>query len=139
MALALITGGSRGIGAATAVRLARDGHDIAVAYGSGAEAAVRVAAEVRALERVFRAPGARLQRSAAPSPWSSIHAVHTVYEAVGGEDGLLRLARAWHSRVMADEVVSHAFSQGFDPAHTERLAAYWADALGGPGRCSDGS
>jgi 3-oxoacyl-[acyl-carrier protein] reductase len=51
MALALITGGSRGIGAATAIRLANDGHDVAVAYGSNAEAAERVAAEVRALGR----------------------------------------------------------------------------------------
>ena len=33
---------------------------------------------------------------------------------------------------MADEVVSHAFSHGFRPDHTERLAAYWAEALGGP-------
>src|SRR5262249_30143713 len=33
---------------------------------------------------------------------------------------------------MADEVVSHAFSHGFHPEHTERLAAYWAQALGGP-------
>ncbi len=33
---------------------------------------------------------------------------------------------------MADEVVSHAFSHGFDAAHTQRLAAYWAEALGGP-------
>jgi 3-oxoacyl-[acyl-carrier protein] reductase len=49
MALALITGGSRGIGAATAVRLAHDRHDIAVAYASGAEAAERVASEVRGL------------------------------------------------------------------------------------------
>lgn len=56
----------------------------------------------------------------------------TVYEAAGGVDGLLRLARAWHARVMADEVVSHAFSHGFQPDHTERLAAYWAEALGGP-------
>lgn len=30
----------------------------------------------------------------------------TVYEAAGGDDGLLRLAGAWHARVMADEVVS---------------------------------
>ena len=56
----------------------------------------------------------------------------TVFEALGGESGVLRLAAAWHNRVMADEVVSHAFSHGFDPDHTERLAAYWAEALGGP-------
>jgi hemoglobin len=56
----------------------------------------------------------------------------TVYEAVGGHDGLVRLALAWHARVMADEVVSHAFSHGFHPEHSERLAAYWAEALGGP-------
>jgi hemoglobin len=58
--------------------------------------------------------------------------MQTVYEAAGGADGLLRLAGAWHARVMADEVVGHAFSHGFHPQHTERLAAYWAEALGGP-------
>jgi hemoglobin len=56
----------------------------------------------------------------------------TVYDAVGGMDGLLRLANAWHARVMADEVVSHAFSHGYHSDHTARLAAYWAEALGGP-------
>src|ERR1700709_2755163 len=56
----------------------------------------------------------------------------TVFEAAGGTEGLRRLARAWHERVIADEVVSHAFSHGFHPEHTERLAAYWAEALGGP-------
>jgi hemoglobin len=30
--------------------------------------------------------------------------------------------------------VSHAFSHGYHPQHTERLAAYWAEALGGPPR-----
>jgi hemoglobin len=58
--------------------------------------------------------------------------MRTMYEAAGGEEGLLRLARAWHARVMDDEEVSHAFSHGFQPDHTERLAAYWAEALGGP-------
>ncbi len=58
--------------------------------------------------------------------------MESVYEAVGGRAGLLRLADAWHSRVMADEIVSHAFSHGFHPQHTERLAAYCAEALGGP-------
>lgn len=55
-----------------------------------------------------------------------------LYDAVGGAEGLLRLAHAWHERVMADEVVSHAFSHGFHPDHTARLAAYWSEALGGP-------
>lgn len=63
--------------------------------------------------------------------------MQTVYEAVGGAEGLLRLASAWHSRVMADELVSHAFSHGFHPEHTARLAAYWAEALGGPTTYSD--
>jgi len=58
--------------------------------------------------------------------------MQTVYEAAGGMEGLIRLAGAWHTRVLADEVVSHAFSHGYHPAHTERLAAYWAEALGGP-------
>ena len=56
----------------------------------------------------------------------------TVYEAMGGPDQVLALARAWHTRVMADEIVSHAFSHGYHPDHTERLAAYWGEALGGP-------
>jgi len=55
-----------------------------------------------------------------------------VYEAAGGIGGLRRLAQAWHARVMADEEVSHAFSHGYRPDHSERLAAYWAEALGGP-------
>jgi hemoglobin len=56
----------------------------------------------------------------------------TVYEAAGGVEGLEQLAGAWHARVIADEIVSHAFSHGFHPEHTKRLAAYWAEALGGP-------
>jgi hemoglobin len=60
-----------------------------------------------------------------------------VYDAAGGADGLLRLAAAWHERVLADEVVAHAFSHGFHPDHTVRLAAYWAEALGGPTTFSD--
>ena len=64
-------------------------------------------------------------------------AMGSVYEAVGGDAGLLQLASAWHRRVMADEVVSHAFSHGYHHQHTERLAAYWAEALGGPTTFSD--
>src|SRR5215475_8212459 len=63
--------------------------------------------------------------------------MQSVYDAAGGMEGLVRLAHAWHSRVMADEIVSHAFSHGFHPQHSERLAAYWAEALGGPAGYSE--
>jgi hemoglobin len=58
----------------------------------------------------------------------------SVFEAAGGVDGLRSLADAWHHRVMADDVVSHAFSHGFHSQHVERLATYWAEAPGGPAR-----
>ena len=61
----------------------------------------------------------------------------SLFEAAEGMDGLRRLAGAWHERVMADEVVSHAFSHGFHPQHAERLAAYWAEALGGTAAYSE--
>lgn len=62
--------------------------------------------------------------------------MQSVYQAVGGIEGLTRLAAAWHLRVLADDVVSHAFSHGFRADHVERLATYWAEALGGPPRYS---
>src|SRR4051812_25331623 len=61
----------------------------------------------------------------------------TIYEAAGGDAAFLALAHAWHERCLADPVVSHAFSHGFHPDHTARLAAYWAEALGGPATYSD--
>ena len=60
----------------------------------------------------------------------------TLYDAIGGERGVLAVAEAWHERVLADPVVSHAFHHGFREDHTERLAAYWAEVLGGPARFS---
>ena len=63
--------------------------------------------------------------------------MQSVFEAAGGNDGLRNLARAWHRRVMAEEVVAHAVSYGFHPQHVERLAAYWAEALGVPSTYSD--
>src|SRR6201988_2959749 len=63
--------------------------------------------------------------------------MQTIYEAAGGSDGVLRLAGAWHKRVLEEEGGSHAFSDGFHPQHTERLAAYWAEALGGPATYSE--
>ncbi|MGZ3182059.1 MAG: group II truncated hemoglobin [Telluria sp.] len=56
----------------------------------------------------------------------------SLFDALGGAPAVLRLAHAWHARVLADAVVAHAFSHGFHPQHTERLAAYWTEAWGGP-------
>jgi NAD(P)-dependent dehydrogenase (short-subunit alcohol dehydrogenase family) len=46
--ITVITGGGRGIGAATAIRLARAGHDLAIAFRNDTAAAERVAALVTA-------------------------------------------------------------------------------------------
>jgi hemoglobin len=82
-------------------------------------------AEVEARMRV----GAHEMRSVLERHAGGLPSVH---DAAGGAEGLLRLARAWHARVVADEVVGHAFGHGFHPEHDHRLAAYWAEALGGP-------
>ena len=51
----VITGGTRGIGAATAIRLAQAGHDLALAYRQDASAAEQAAARIQAAG----GPGAR--------------------------------------------------------------------------------
>jgi NAD(P)-dependent dehydrogenase (short-subunit alcohol dehydrogenase family) len=49
--IAIVTGGSRGIGAATARMLAKRGHDVAISYLSNAEAAAAVVRDIEAAGR----------------------------------------------------------------------------------------
>ena len=66
----------------------------------------------------------------------------TLYDFAGGDPAFLALATAHHARCLADPELNHPFSHpGQHPQHVERLAAYWAEVLGGPPKfsteCSD--
>src|SRR3954451_11792465 len=50
---------------------------------------------------------------------------------MGGADVVLALAEAWHRRCLADSILAHPFEGGVHPQHTERLAAYSSQPLGG--------
>ncbi|MFD8388053.1 SDR family oxidoreductase [Streptomyces sp. NPDC059680] len=84
---ALVTGGSRGIGAATALRLARQGADVAVTYVHGKEAAEDV---VRAVEAQGRRAVAL--RADAADAEEAAGAVGRAAEALGGLDILVNNA-----------------------------------------------
>lgn len=51
MAIAMVTGGSRGIGAATAVLLANRGYDVCITYVQSAENAAAVIKQIKTLGR----------------------------------------------------------------------------------------
>lgn len=62
----------------------------------------------------------------------------TLYEFAGGGAAFLALATAHHKRCLEDPELHHPFSHDDQhPQHVERLAAYWAEALGGPPVYSD--
>jgi len=58
--------------------------------------------------------------------------VTSLYDDVGGFDVLLAFCRRWHDLCLADPVAAHPFEHPGHPQHNERLAAYLAEALGGP-------
>ncbi|MEU9619113.1 MULTISPECIES: SDR family oxidoreductase [unclassified Streptomyces] len=84
---ALVTGGSRGIGAATALRLARDGADVALTYVRDEDGARTVVQKIRSYGRrgiALRADSA--DRDAAPA------AVHRAADVLGRLDVLVNNA-----------------------------------------------
>jgi hemoglobin len=65
--------------------------------------------------------------------WDARGVRPSLYEYAGGEAAFLALASAHHARCLADPELNHPFSHpDQNPQHVERLAAYWAEVLGGP-------
>jgi hemoglobin len=56
----------------------------------------------------------------------------SLYARAGGFDAILALCRRWHELCLRDQLAAHPFEHGMHPHHDERLAAYMAEALGGP-------
>ena len=88
---ALVTGGSRGIGAATALRLAQDGADVALTYEHARDKAEAVAGQIRALGR----KAVVLQADSA-DPAALAVAVDNAAAELGGLDILVNNAGIWH-------------------------------------------
>jgi hemoglobin len=61
----------------------------------------------------------------------------SLFEFAGGEQAFLDLAAAHHERCLQDPELNHPFSHpGQHPQHVQRLAAYWAEVMGGPAEFS---
>ena len=95
---ALVTGGSRGIGAAIARRLAADGADVAITYEKSADVAEALAAEIGASGRKAVAI-----RADAGSPAGAQAAVDGAVAALGGLDILVNNAGIARMGAFADQ------------------------------------
>ncbi len=127
--VALVTGGSRGIGAAVALRLAEDGADVAITYVHAAEAAAEVVGKVEALGR--RALAVRADAGDPAAAGTAVERVVTEFgrldvlvnnAGVGVLGPLAELTPADVERVLAINV-SGVF-------HTTRAAAAHLDSGG---------
>ena len=106
MPAALVTGSSRGIGRATALRFADDGYDIGVNYHTSAEAAEAVAGEAR-----DRGVEAVVVGADVSAPDAAARLVETTADAFGGVDHVVNNAG----------IDQHVYTERLDPADFDRI------------------
>jgi 3-oxoacyl-[acyl-carrier protein] reductase len=114
---ALVTGGSRGIGKAIVLRLARQGADIAFSYRGNAEAAAATVAEVQALGR----RGLAVQADAKEQEGAEA-LVKAVLEEYGKIDILVN-----NAGITRDDLIMRMKKEDWtDVLETNLFGAFWA-------------
>ncbi|HEY7567639.1 MAG TPA: SDR family NAD(P)-dependent oxidoreductase, partial [Gemmatimonadaceae bacterium] len=93
---ALVTGGSRGIGAATALLLAQAGADVCIGYRKRKEAANAVVRRIQALGRRASAVAGDLAQRA-----DCDHLIQSATQDMGGLDIFVGNAGTWPSEPVA--------------------------------------
>lgn len=106
MPATVVTGSSRGIGKATALRFAEDGYDVAVNYRSSEDAADRVAEAIRDRGQEAVVVGADVS-----DPDAAARLVETAAEAFGSLDHVVNNAG----------VDQHVRTKDLDPADFDRI------------------
>ncbi len=126
--IALITGGTRGIGRASALGLAKAGHDVAITYRSSKEAAEGVVADVTALGQ--RAIAIQADQA---DPTSAESAVATTVEDLGGLDVVVANAGIAEGVQLAE-----ADSDAYDRTMDTNVRGVFATARAAAAHLGDG-
>ncbi|AUV80934.1 short-chain dehydrogenase [Salinigranum rubrum] len=106
MPAALVTGSSRGIGRAIALRFARDGYDVAVNFHTNADAAADVAESIRDAGREATVVGADVS-----DPDAAARLVTATEEAFGGLDHVVNNAG----------IDQHVYTEDLSPADFDHV------------------